>query len=63
MRHGVLKSSLKRIPQCVIQTKFHNETMRKKSHGTVKMTLLQRDLDVTDLVEMSIYDSKSIFFK
>ena len=62
MAHGVTQPSLRGIPSCIKQ----NEVTRKKElenvRHTVKAAKLTGDSICSDLVVISLYDTKPVYF-
>ena len=53
---------MKDVPKIVQQQEMQNETQALSVKGTVKVAVLKNDPDMKDLVAISYYDSKPIYF-
>ena len=60
--HGVTRNFLKGIPSVVQQTEVANVNHVLQVKGTVKVAVLKGDPDIKDLVAISYYDSKPVYF-
>lgn len=61
MIHGVCRPS-RGIPKCIIQNTVTKKDDILKEKGTVKCAILVGDSKCKDLVSMSFYDSKPVYF-
>ena len=60
--HGVTRNDNCGIPKCVIQTEFQNSQIADEHRNTVKVAVLEGDSIIKDLVDISFYDSKPVYF-
>jgi hypothetical protein len=60
MLHGVTRPSLRGVPECVKQKEVTRKSDLEKVRHTVKVAVLKGDSVCTDLVCVSIYDSKAV---
>ena len=60
--HGVTRGDKKGIPDCVKQIELKNEKMVLEVKNTVKVAVLEGDNTCKDLVAISYYDSKPVYF-
>ena len=60
--HGVTRKEGKGIPNCIRQFEVKDETTLESIRNTVKVAVLEGDEQVQDLVAISYYDSKPVYF-
>ena len=60
--HGVARNHMKGVPKIIQQQEMQNETQALSVKGTVKVAVLKNDPDMKDLVAISYYDSKPVYF-
>ena len=60
--HGVTRCDKKGIPDCVKQVELKNEKLVLQARNTVKVAVLEGDDVIEDLVAISYYDSKPVYF-
>ena len=60
--HGVTLPSLKGVPSCVHQDKYTNEQRAEEAKGTIKVAKLVGEAKCKNLLAISYYDSKPIYF-
>ena len=60
--HGVTRTDNRGIPKCVLQTELQNDKMADEQRNTVKVAVLENDTTIKDLVAISFYDSKPVYF-
>lgn len=60
--HGVTRSDNRGIPKCVMQIELQNAKVSDEKRNTVTFALLENDSKIEDLVAVSFYDSKPVYF-
>ena len=60
--HGVTRTDNRGIPKCILQTEMQNQKIADEIRNTVKVAVLNVDKTVKDLVAISFYDSKPVYF-
>ena len=60
--HGVTRAYNRGIPSCVLQTLLQNSKLADEQRNTVKVAVLKGDSSIQDLVAISFYDSKPVYF-
>ena len=60
--HGVTRTDNRGIPKCVLQTEVQNDKVAEEQRNTVKVAVLEGDKTIQDLVAISFYDSKPVYF-
>ena len=60
--HGVTRLDKKGIPSCVLQDVVQNKELASKVKGTVKVAVLHGEDRCRDLLAISYYDSKPVYF-
>ena len=60
--HGVTRTDNRGIPKCILQTEMQNQKIADEIRNTVKVAVLNGDKTVKDLVAISFYDSKPVYF-
>ena len=60
--HGVTRTDKRGIPKCVMQTVIQNTKLADEQRNTVKVAVLKGDSAAQDLVAISFYDSKPVYF-
>lgn len=60
--HGVTRTDKRGIPKCVMQTVIQNTKLADEQRNTVKVAVLKGDSAAKDLVAISFYDSKPVYF-
>ena len=60
--HGVTRTDNRGIPSCVMQTLIQNSKLADEQRNTVKVAVLKGDSSIKDLVAISFYDSKPVYF-
>jgi len=60
--HGVTRVDNRRVPKCIMQTQLQNTKMADEQRNTVKVAVLDGDSAIKDLVAISFYDSKPVYF-
>ena len=62
MVHGVTRPSLRGIPPAIKQDEVKKKAELEKVRNTVKVAVLKGDEVMSDLISVSIYDSKPVYF-
>ena len=60
--HGVTRTDNRGIPKCVMQTEIQNYKVVDETRNTVKVAVLENDSSITNLLAISYYDSKPVYF-
>jgi len=60
--HGVTRTDNRGLPRCIMQTEVKCEKMADKQRNTVKAAILEGGSIVEDLIAISFYDSKPVYF-
>ena len=60
--HGVTKNHQRGIPSIIQQSEIQNEALMLVQKGTVKVAVLEGDSDAQNVIAISYYDSKPIYF-
>ena len=60
--HGVTRTDKRGLPKCIMQTEVQNEGIADEMRNTVKLAVLEGDSKVQDLIAISFYDSKPVYF-
>ena len=60
--HGVTRSQGKGIPSCIKQFSVKDEIASESIQNTLKVAVLEGDGQLRDLVAISNYDSKPVYF-
>ena len=60
--HGVTRNHNKGVPKIIEQQEMQNEQQALAVKGTVKVAVLKNDPVIKDLVAISYYDSKPVYF-
>ena len=60
--HGVTRTDNRGIPKYIMQTQLQNSKMADEQRNTVKVAVLDGDSTIKDLVAISFYDSKPVYF-
>ena len=60
--HGVTRTDNRGIPKCVMQTEIQNDKVADETRNTVKVAVLENDSSITNLLAISYYDSKPVYF-
>ena len=60
--HGVTRNDKKGLPKCIGQIELSNEKMVQKYQNTIKVAKLEGDPAITNLIAISYYDSKPVYF-
>ena len=60
--HGVTRKEGKGIPTCVRQFDVKDDKMLEAVRNTVRVAVLEGDEQINDLVAISFYDSKPVYF-
>jgi len=60
--HGVTRTDNRGIPRCILQTELQNSKLADEQRNTVKVAILEGDSIIEDLIAISFYDSKPVYF-
>ena len=60
--HGVTRTDKRGLPKCIMQIEVQNEKIADELRNTVKVAVLEGDSKVQDLIAISFYDSKPVYF-